>query len=277
MHFCLTVVLVTVFLCSGSSGIVFADDQLGPRIIEESLLVQDPTIARPKHLTVGGNIEYWYVTQDYDTPGNAAASGSLAGSMPGGSFFIGYDDLTFQVSYRDGSWDAKQHITSYNVDYNKNLKDKELELAFRYVFYKSRWFNPYALLGYNYKEIRVRSELTTPKAVWDIVMSPVIGGVSYHNSILTGLGNITPINKWVGVRTDFRMMIDDYRFSDDIGTKRSNWGTWYRATLTGYLNIFEGINFQTGFRYDLLPGSVNNGDSRDKLGYFASLGYAYKF
>jgi len=275
IRYCSVMFLIATFFCC---GIAFAEEQAGSkRVIEESLLILDPTVAPSKKATIGLNLEYWYVTQKYDTPGNASASGDLDGSMPGFSFFVGFDDTTLQASYRDASWNANQRISSQSVDYKKTLTDKEFELSLRQVLYKSRWINPYALLGYNVKESRSTSELTTPNAVWDVVFKPVVSGTSYHNSILTGLGNITPINKWFGLRSDMRVMWDRYRFHDDTGQKIDNWGAWYRTTHTGYVNLFEGINLQTGFRYDILPGRVNNDIARDKFGFFASLGYSYKF
>ena len=96
---------------------VFAQDEpkdQQKRVIEEELVLKDPTVAAEKKWLVGGSYEFWYVGGSYNRYNNGVkiADGSISGIMNGGNIFVGYDDFTLQYSYRAGSWDTNFDYTT---------------------------------------------------------------------------------------------------------------------------------------------------------------------
>lgn len=93
--------------------------------------------------------------------------------------------------------------------------------------------------------------------------------------MLVGLGMIVPFTESLGMRLDGRLMSTSAERIRDDERKWTGSGLGWGGTLTGYWNIFKGVNLQAGGKYQKLDG----GDVGwyDKVGYFASLGYSYKF
>jgi len=247
--------------------------------VEEQLVQYDPTVPKHKKWLVGGDFGYWYISQGYNTDvGTNRSQNRVNGYIPAYTLFVGYDNVNLQLSYRYGQFSANNTLPGYSHSYNKSIKETELELAARYIFYKSRWLNPYAILGYNYLERNIATNLNSDTLAWSASGNQSLKTNSTHNSLLTGIGTIIPFNEHVGLRIDYRLLLDYFQGDkDNASEKREAIGLPMRGTVAGYWNIYRGLNLQLGSRYDYFPAIVNFGASREKIDAFSSVGYSHKF
>src|SRR3954465_5375705 len=87
---------------------VSADALAQSRVIEETLVVKDPTVARSGGTVFGGSFEALYVNAPFKNRVNADQTleeGRAKATSLGGNVFAGYGDFTAQFTYRD----AKGH------------------------------------------------------------------------------------------------------------------------------------------------------------------------
>lgn len=252
----------------------------GKRVIEEKILLKDPTVAEPKKWLIGGSFEYWYVSGDYtefDSTGKKTAEGTIDGGMPGYNVSIGYDKFTLQYAYRPGDFDIDKKMTGTNVQTKLNQDQKEQEIVARYLFTTDKLFNFYVLAGYSNIKVKEIEDIITSGWVWTYNSKTRYSRTTEYNSALAGIGVIVPLTKSkdLGIRGDVRGMFTDAEWKRDDGRTVSGNGVGGGGTLTGYWNIYKGINLQVGGRAQFL----NGGDVGWKYlgGAFASLGYAYRF
>ena len=93
---------------------VFAQDksitvvQEQTRVIEEQIVLSDPTVAQPKKWLIGLSGEYWFVYNQFNRWGTNGldSAGTMHGVMPGGTITVGYDVFTVSYSYRKGSFNC---------------------------------------------------------------------------------------------------------------------------------------------------------------------------
>lgn len=269
----LTGISIICFVVSLGSNL-FAEEK---RVIEEQLVLKDPTVSAENKWAVGGSFEYWYLSGPYKTidrtTGKTVATGSIKGDMPGGNIFVGYDDFTLQYSYRPGDFDiTKDFVYGYTVQ--EKQKQKENEITFRYLF-RGKVVSPYLLVGYNDISLKTRQELTTAGWTWIYNGKTVMEHEKTYKSVMAGIGLILPVYRAFGLRGDARLTYTKAESIRDDGWKVTGSGAGFYGTLTGYLNIYKGINLQVGTKYQYL----NGGDIGwyTKGGTFASLGYTYRF
>lgn len=274
-------VFIVVFFVFGLMSVSNVLAQEEKRVIEEELVLKDPTVAREKNWLIGGAYEYWYVGGDYDTvdaDGNKVSEGEIKGSMHGGSIYLGYGNLTLSYAYRKGSWDIDRHYIYGNYDSTSDQEQSESEIALRYLFRVSPHFNPYVLVGYNRIKLEETETLTT--AGWYWKYKGPGGTVKKYdvtfNAPMVGVGSIFPFNEYIGLRADIRLYYSDATYKRDDGLEVSDTGLGYGATLTGYWNIYKGLNLQVGGKYLRLDGGEMIG-WWTKTGVFAMLGYTYRF
>lgn len=252
------------------------------RVVEEEIVLQDPTVASGGNWTVGGSFEGWYMNTPYeltDQNGNAAGTGYITGSVPGGNVFIGYGDWTLQGSYRSGSFNYKENFTFRTFNYRSEgvRKQDEVEVTLRYLWKWKKHFNPYALVGYHRSKIGIEERLTAPpNTVWAYNGRPVYKDETTFNSGELGVGAVIPFNKYVGMRTDMRAMLVAGRQVRDDGHVDTGSGPGATVTGTGYLNLFRGLNLQAGLKGQYLSAGEKVPDY-GTLGLFISAGYSYKF
>jgi hypothetical protein len=260
----------------------FADEG---RVINEELVLKDPTVSADKNWAVGGSIEGWYVFGPYDTydqAGNLLSQGSINGTMPGGNAFVGYGPLTLQYSHREGKFTVNEtYVTAGNPQTTDTEKQMETEITARWLFKISKHFNPYALIGYNDTNVSDNDVCTTANCVWGY-KGPgqknrnVFAYQTNYSSFLFGGGAIIPFNKTFGARADLRIMSTHGKYTRDDGFSTSGSGAGVAGTITGYVNIVQGLNFQAGLKGQGLSAG-NSVPSFARFGLFGSLGYSYKF
>ena len=267
-------VMGMIFTCN-----VFAQEKK-PRVIEEELVLKDPTVSAAKKWAIGGSIEYWYVGGDYEVMENkvVVADGEIDGDMAGGNFFLGYGNWTLMGSIREGDWDVKLRRKDVPVDYTSQQDQEEKEIKLRYLMraFSSRHFVPYIIFGYNEVSLKDTETITTPGWIWTRNGTTVQTNDYTFKSFLLGAGAVVPFNKYLGMRGDISAAFTDADVTYDTGKTYSGDGVGAVGFLTGYWNIVRGLNFQVGGK--LLH--LNGGDEvgwYTKTGWFGMLGYSYKF
>lgn len=248
------------------------------RVVEEEIVLQDPTVASVGRWTIGGSVEGWWENIPYDVQdqnGNVVGDGNISGSLPGGNVFVGYGDWTFQASYREGRFNYSETFRQFASQGGQ--KHTELELTLRRLWKWKKHFNPYALVGYHRARVALNERLLAPAgAVWAYNGKPDYADVTTFNSGELGLGAVIPFNKHVGMRADVRaMMVQGRQVRDDL---KVDTGSGPGATVTGtaYLNVFQGLNLQAGLKGQYLSAGETVPEY-GTVGLFASVGYSYKF
>ena len=267
-------VMGMIFTCN-----VFAQEKK-PRVIEEELVLKDPTVSAAKKWAIGGSIEYWYVGGDYEvTEGKVVvADGEIDGDMTGGNIFLGYGNWTLMGSVREGDWDVNLSSKVYPTNHISHQEQEEKEIKLRYLMrgLSSRHFVPYLIFGYNEVSLKDTETITTPGWIWTRNGTTVQTNDYTFKSFLLGAGAVVPFNKYLGMRGDISAAFTDADVTYDTGKTYSGDGVGAVGFLTGYWNIVRGLNFQVGGK--LLH--LNGGDEvgwYTKTGWFGMLGYSYKF
>ncbi|MCK4529239.1 hypothetical protein KAW18_17890, partial [candidate division WOR-3 bacterium] len=229
-----------------------------------------------------GSYEYWYVEQDYDRynqSGVKETEGTIDGDMHGGNIMLGYDNWTVQFSYREGDFDATQRWLSYSVDTKTSEEQEEYEITLRYLMRDlgSRHFVPYIIAGYNATDMKATQTITTSGWVWTRNNTTTIWDKYEYKAYLLGVGAIMPFNKYIGIRGDIRGGYGKTERQLDTGTRYTGDGGAFVGHLTGYWNVFKGLNLQVGGKYQYLDGGSTHIRDFAKGGLFAMFGYSYRF
>jgi hypothetical protein len=263
-------------LSLGVLSVVAAADE--GRVIEDELVLQDPTVAAQHHWVIGGSYEYWSVNGPYNTydrnTGKKIASGSINGTMPGGNGFIGYDNLTVQYSHRGGTFNITQAYATGGIADNAQ-KQTEDEVTVRYVVKSSPHFNPYFIAGFNGTTLEENNVLRSG-FVWAYNGKRTSITKTVYSSGLFGVGAITPFNQYIGLRGDGRLLFTSATYTRDDGKVLTGSGAGVGATGTLYINLFKGLNIQGGLKGQYL-GAGENIASYSRVGVFGSVGYSLKF
>ncbi len=269
--FLIVLAINIIFTCN-----VFAQE----RVIEEELVLKDPTVSAPKKWAIGISGEYWYVGGDYTitSDGTTVAEGTIDGDMYGGNFLIGYGNWTVQASYREADWDVDLHSTIYHTDYTSKQEQDEKEITLRYLMrgLSSRHFAPYIIAGYTEVNLKDTQTIKTPGWIWTRSGTNVIVDDYTYKAPMLGLGAVVPFNKYLGIRGDIRAAFTDAEVTYENGQSYSDDGIGYVGFLTGYWNIIQGLNLQAGGKYLRLDGG-DKVTTYNKAGAFVMLGYSYKF
>jgi hypothetical protein len=258
----------------------------GPvRVIEQDLLVTDPTVAAPRHWLVGAALEGWYVTTPnapYSTPG-LSGSQTATGSAIGGNVTVGYDDIWAILSYRAGSFKDNVSLqVPFISQFTNSEKLSEVELKFRYLFRDIQigGMTPYALGGYHFVDVDSNKTFTTPGPIWVATGTPTFLRADAYNSAFAGFGGIVPFNRWFGVRADI-VAAASYGFQTNsnvlpgFSTKQSGPGMGAMAHATVYFNLVENLTLQLGVKGAKLW--MYNMDDYGAIGGYVNLGYISRF
>ena len=266
-----------------TSGQPVVQDQI--RVIEEAIVLSDPTVAQPKKWLIGLSGEYWYVYNQFNRWGNAGyidSDGTMKGFMPGGTITLGYDNLTISYSYRKGSFKCDLEFADDATKTSELKSDQtEHEISARWLFKTSPHFNPYVLVGYNHT-IKDDEETLNGTNVWTYNGTSVAKDTRTYKSPLFGLGTIIPFNKSIGMRLEGRLL---YSWCDRTRDDGATWSqsskfidnVGFGAVATGYWNIWKGLNAQIGGKYQSLRAGYNEAGNSWKLGAFGMIGYTFKF
>ena len=251
------------------------------RVIEETLVLKDPTVAAAGKWIYGGALEYWYMKGPYnktDFAGNLIASGDINFGQPGVSIFAGYDDFTVNATYRSGSGSTNfSYVNGANTVDSQTQKDYEIALRWRISDLSSKYFSPYLLAGYSDTKYQDSETIRNfPAFAWP----PTPPGhqtrvtTTDYKAPLVGIGGIIPVNERFGFRVDGRLKFYNANRNRD-GVPVSGSATGGELTGTMYVNIYEGWNLQLGGKFTRLDGGTNIG-SNNRVGAFAMLGYTFK-
>jgi hypothetical protein len=246
------------------------------RVIEETLLVKDPTVASAGKWKVGGAAEFWYVNGKYnfyDSSGNKVGDGTISFTQPGGNFFAGYGDFTVQGTYRSGKGDLNANIGTLSYTTHTKQTDDELTLRWLIRAWSSRVLTPYVLVGYSETKTVEDRTITAGAFVWTCTGQKTASYTTDYKAPLLGIGGIFPISEKFGVRLDGRYK--HYRATQTCSglTGTGNGGD---GTLTGYYNITDSWNLQLGGKYTYLNGGSDISWS-SRVGFFGMLGYSHSF
>ncbi|MDP2805805.1 MAG: hypothetical protein Q8O24_07660 [Gallionellaceae bacterium] len=241
----------------------------GDRVIEDSLVYNDPTLSKQDDWIKGGSIDYHNV---YNVPSSvtdtAGAKYTATNSygMTGLSGFVGKGNLTFLVSFRQGSGNMSVPYGGTTYSWTKDMSEVEVDARYLLTQFSSTYFVPYTLAGY-----------TSGTETWSYAYdySP---GVKQKNTYsitgpLVGLGGIVPISDKMGLRVDVKQAWLSNSVSSNIAAfdGKTLTATTTRLTLTGYYNIDTNLNVQLGLRND---SNSYTGDTT--AGMYAMLGYTFK-
>lgn len=260
----------------GIAGNTFAKE----RVIEEEIVLNDPTVSAPKKWVVGASAEFWYVAGPYDSYNNDGvkqAEGEINATMPGGNAFLGYGNWTLQFSYRAGDTDITMTDVSGTPTWKEEQEHKAIEVTLRYLIrgWGSKHFVPYVLGGYNSTNIKKTYTLQT--GTWSSTGTSIVHYDNDYRSWMLGVGAVVPFNRYLGMRGDLRAAFTDGESKNtDTGTKRASSGVGAVFFLTAYWNIVKGLNFQVGAKGQYLNGGSKVA-SYGRVGGFAMLGYSHKF
>lgn len=249
------------------------------RVINDELVLKDPTVANPRNWLVGGALEGWFVTGPYNTSqnGTTVAQGTINGGLLGENFFFGYGNLTFQYTHREGSFNVTSTYVTNGLVTVDNEQQNENEFTARYLFKVAKHFNPYVIAGFN--STRVTENDVLQSGHWNygtVNHGAVSNSRNTYNSSLWGAGAIVPFNQRFGVRADGRLLFTSGKFVRDDGLTTTGSGVGGAFTATGYVNIVQGLNLQAGFKEQVINAGPNI-SSFARFGIFGSLGYSYKF
>jgi len=251
------------------------------RVIDEEIVLMDPTVSAPQKWAAGASAEAWYIAGPYKTSnaaGEIVSNGNIKGTIPGVNVFLGYDKLTLQYSHREGTLEVDQKDVQFpTITTQSDQKQTEDEVTLRWLVKANKHFSPYILAGYNETALSVKTEINAASGfVYTYNGTRFLGERTTYKSGLVGLGAILPINAKLGFRADGRLLFTSAVYKrDDNRTSLSGSGIGGAMTGTVYLNIVKGLNAQAGLKGQVL----NGGDvgTYNRVGMFASLGYSQKF
>jgi hypothetical protein len=245
-----------------ASGTVSAQQ----RVIEESLVYDDPTVAKPGKWLLGASLDYYNYNaqgQAYDSNNNKYPS-SQNFSQPGVSAWAGYGDFSLLAAYKQGS--GSTNVPAANTGWKTDNKELEINLRYLIMPLSTKYFVPYVLAGY------LRAVDT------DTLTNVFINGVQEVNTTTSkgpgiGAGGIIPITEKYGFRADYRQYkgtsstvspVQAFNGSVDV--------QFIRITGTAYYNITDNVNIQLGARTQY----VQNRPRSTATGGYLSLGYTFQ-
>lgn len=246
------------------------------RVIEETLLYKDPTVAAGGRWIYGVSAEAFVQsssTQLTNINTNVIETGNVSGTIPGLNLFVGYDNFTFTYHYKTGSTTSK--FGSATGAWTSKQNDTYNEATARWLIKGvAESFTPYVGLGYG-----AFSETATSSL--DSGNNMVTGRPTYTvktNSTYTflGLGTIIPMNEKLGFRVDAGIVRMSAKWAGETaGAAGTGSGSGGRYTGTAYYNFAGGWNAQLGARIEKVSLGAVMG-SRSRTGAYAMLGYTFR-
>lgn len=267
------------------AALAFSTSALSQRVIEETLVINDPTVAAPRNWIVGAAGEFWYVSGDYvqyNSNNDKIGEGNLSFTQPGGSLWVGYGDFTVLLTGRSGKGDQTLTyqpgvITAGSVTTTSDIRQKDAEIIVRWLArpLSARWVMPYVVVGYTQTKFDQDESLPAGQTFPTINTQTRHFRYTYQGPLL-GIGGIFPITEMFGARGDLRVKFYDAEVTSEYG-KKSGSGAGADIILTGYMNFWKGFNLQAGIKASSLNGGKEVGSSVTRSGLFGMLGYTARF
>ena len=260
----------------------FAEEDSGAsqRVIEETLVLKDPTVSAAGKWVFGAALEGLYVHGKYKSWNSTGVTdtGTINAFKPGLNLFAGYGNVTVNYVYRSGKENVDLTNVQQGFKHTNSEDQKENEITVRWLIraLSMTYFTPYVYAGYVDIKSTDTDTITTPGWIWNPTYSsgtPVAVSTSEWKGTTVGIGGIIPVTASAGLRLDGGVNSTSATWNS-YGRSNSGSGTGMRLTGTIYYNIAQGWNIQAGGRYEYLNGG--NVGSKYRTGLFAMLGYSYK-
>jgi len=234
------------------------------RVVEESLVYDDPTVARSGKWVYGAAIGAYYSnsnTSGTNTSGNTV-NATQQFTQPQGSVFVGYSDVTLLLRYQ------RINATTQFGDNRMTTKGDTLSADLRYLVMplQAKYFVPYVLASYVDQ---------TENETFSYVNN---SGLQQTGKVVAkgpglGIGGIVPITEKYGVRLDVRQYsltstVTSNMFSGLNGSRNLQ----YRmGQATMYYNLSDHVNIQIGGQATYIP----NQSQSTSYGFITMLGVSY--
>jgi hypothetical protein len=254
------------------------------RVIEENLVVTDPTVAAPLHWLIGGAVEGWFSGTPwepvFDKNRNQVGSSSFGYGQLGGNVTVGYDDRWAMLSYRTGSG---QQTTDFSTGLKERSfqKETELELKLRYLLRGVEFFGttPYLLVGYNNTHFDTPLTILNPFNVFTVTQTPFLQRSIDYNQAFVGMGGIHPFNDRSGVRADLvlsgaSVVMTESNVLPGFANKFTGLGVGGRAHTTLYYKVTDNLVASFGAT---AVGVVSPVYMYSYVGVYTNLGYNIRF
>jgi hypothetical protein len=253
------------------------------RVIEETLVVRDPTVASRSSSIFGAAIEGLYVNTPFRSFSSSNDGTYEDGKAKGGSFganlFAGYGDFTLAYTHRNGSGKSTlTHNPSATVPerytHSVEMVPKQDELLLRWLGrgLSTTWFTPYLYAGYT--QLKSDFDDIRDTGVWPESGTNRLKSLVKSKSSMGGIGGIVPVTATYGFRGDIGFLRTKQTTERQGLPTKTGTGTGSRVTGTMYYNFGEGWNAQLGGRYEYFNGGA--GGHMTLAGVFAMLGYTFK-
>jgi hypothetical protein len=271
------VLAIGTMLCGGAHA--------QSRVIEETLVVKDPTVARTGSAVFGASVEALYVNAPFksfstlDSRETQLESGRAKATSVGGNVFAGFGDFTAALTYRNahGRSTLTHEPTGLHPErftHRVEAVPKQEEALLRWLGrgMSTSWLTPYLYLGYT----RLSSDFDD---VRDVGVWPSTGTNSQRSKVVAkavigGVGAIIPMSERFGFRGDIGLT-RTRQTSDRQGHSFAEGnGTGSRWTGTFYYNVTDNVNAQLGGRYEYFNGG--GAGTMTIAGVFAMLGFTFK-
>jgi hypothetical protein len=252
--------LALVIISSGA----FAEE----RVLEDSLVYDDPTVAKAGQWVGGVSFDIWKFTSPVAASNTQGQSVSATQNLtqPGVSAFVGYGDFTLMGSYRQGQ-STTQYGSPVNNTGTTTAYETEIDLRYLITPLGMKYFVPYVMASYiDHRENDLVSvyQNGTQEHNWLHLRGP--GG---------GIGGIIPITEKFGFRIDERIISANNTNVSNIypGLGFSTHANVFETTVVGYYNFTDHINGQVGFRSQQVHQGSNLNSTTN--GVYATVGYSF--
>lgn len=234
------------------------------RVVEDSLVYDDPTVAKPGEWVYGAALGAYYSnanTSGTNTSGNTV-NATQQFTQPQGSVFVGYSDVTLLLRYQ--RINATTQFPGNTVTNKGNTYSADL----RYLVtpLQAKYFVPYVLASYVNQ---------TENETFSYVNS---SGVQQTGKVVAkgpglGVGGIVPITEKFGVRLDIRQYNATSTVTSNMwaGLEGSRNIQYRMGQATAYYNLTDHINLQIGGQ----ASYVNNQPQSTAYGFVTLLGVSY--
>jgi hypothetical protein len=255
----LSKILATGLTLAALSNVAFAED----RVIEDSLVYNDPTVAHENQWVTGVALDYFNSSTTVDNVGSTATA-NLNYAQPGVSAYVGHGNLTAAASYRSGS--GKSAFPTFSL--NDKISQYLFSLRWLMTNLSTDHFTPY-ILG-SYFSSNLNADAYTNNGTYLQTQT------SNMTAPMVGIGAILPINSAVGFRIDGSYGAANSTGQTTAGSATSQTSSLTSVTATMYANIGDGWNAQVGLQSDQLKLTSASTSYTTLTGAYFKLGYTFK-
>ena len=247
-------------LISINFGSAFAQQ----RVVEESLVYDDPTVAKPGKWLFGVAVGGYYSnanTSGTNTSGNTV-NATQQMTQPQVSGYIGYEDITLLLRYQ------KQKSTTNFPGNTANMDGNIFSADLRWLITPigMKHFVPYVLASY---------AKFTDNTTFSYVNSSGLQqtGKNWGDGPGLGVGGIFPITAKYGLRADIRQYNLKTNSSSNMWSEfNTTANIQYRQfQATAYYNITDNINRQVGGNSTYIANRAQS----TAYGFFTQIGYSF--